>query len=86
MNGITRGGEGSSPGSRRASPQIDPAQIPRPRTMSSTGAEDSAEEGSIFETRVNGKHALPPPTATNIVYATSWPNGLSLPCAEANVR
>ena len=67
MPGSPAGGE------RCNSPRIDPKRIPRPRTSAAADADDSNVQGAIFETRQAGKHALPPPTASNYVYASiAW--------------
>ena len=46
--------------------RIDPAQIPRPRAgvAADPGEDADGAEPMIFETRLAGKHALPPPTSS----------------------
>ena len=53
------------------SPRIDPERIPRPGTSTGADADHSNLQGTIFDTRQAGKHALPPPSATDYVYAPS---------------
>lgn len=53
--GVIRTGSGSRPGTR-----IDPAQMPRP------DAAPPQPEAQVFETRLAGKHNIPPPSSHQI--------------------